>query len=113
MSDKPQTRKSTRKERRAAARAAMHPDIRRLLVIPMLAVVIGAVTTILGELVLANEKVKDVGFSMTLLAAGFYFFLRFLGRLKGGAVAEPTTDTGTEGGESESEAAAAGKDQER
>jgi len=85
MTDKSQSLKTRR-----AARPQMHPDIRRLLVVPMLCVLIGAITTMVGELVLGNEKIKDIGFSITLLAAGFYFFLRFLGRLK----ARPATDPG-------------------
>lgn len=58
------------------------PGIRRLLVILVVAVAIGAVMTIVGEVVLNEPAIKDAGFTLVLTGAGFYFFLRFLGRMR-------------------------------
>ena len=88
-----------KKARRRNARLAIDPNIRKLLVIPMVAALLGAITTIAGELVLANEKVKDIGFSITLLAAGFYFFLRFVGRVKNKPGQNTAAETNESGGD--------------
>jgi hypothetical protein len=60
----------------------IEPGIRRLLVILVVAVAIGAVMTIVGELVLNEPPIKNAGFTMVLTAGGFYFFVRFLGRMR-------------------------------
>ncbi len=62
--------------------AAVEPGIRRLLGILVIAVAIGTIMTIVGELVLNEPPIKNAGFTLALTAAGFYFFLRFLGRMR-------------------------------
>ena len=61
---------------------AVEPSIRRLLGILVVAVAIGAIMTIVGELVLREPPIKNAGFTLALTAAGFYFFIRFLGRMR-------------------------------
>ncbi len=61
---------------------AVEPGIRRLLGILVIAVAVGTIMTIVGELVLHEPPIKDAGFTLALTAAGFYFFLRFLGRMR-------------------------------
>lgn len=63
-------------------RAAVEPGIRRLLGILVVAVAVGAIMTIVGELVLNEPPIKNAGFTLALTGAGFYFFLRFLGRMR-------------------------------
>lgn len=60
----------------------IEPGIRRLLVILVIAVAIGAIMTIVGELVLNEPPIKNAGFTMVLTGGGFYFFIRFLGRMR-------------------------------
>mgnify|MGYP006430656769 CR=1 FL=1 len=60
----------------------IEPGIRRLLVILVIAVAIGAIMTIVGELVLNEPPIKNAGFTMVLTGGGFYFFVRFLGRMR-------------------------------
>ena len=61
---------------------AVEPGIRRLLGILVVAVAIGTIMTIVGELILHEPPIKDAGFTLALTAAGFYFFIRFLGRMR-------------------------------
>jgi hypothetical protein len=60
----------------------VEPGIRRLLVILVIAVAVGAVMTIAGELILNEPPIKNAGFTLVLTGGGFYFFVRFLGRMR-------------------------------
>lgn len=53
-----------------------------ILSVLMATVVIGAVVTIVGELVLQNEAMKTTGFSVALIAGGIYFAFRVFGRVR-------------------------------
>jgi len=63
-------------------RTPIEPGVRRLLKILVAAVAIGAIMTIVGELVLNEPPIKNAGFTMVLTGGGFYFFIRFLGRMR-------------------------------
>lgn len=78
MNDSHDSRSATPERRRTP----VEPGIRRLLVILVIAVVIGAIMTIVGELVLNEPPIKNAGFTLVLTGAGFYFFIRFLGRMR-------------------------------
>jgi hypothetical protein len=62
--------------------AVVEPGIRRLLLILVVATVIGAIMTLVGELMLRDEAIKNAGFTLAMTGAGFYFLVRFLGKMR-------------------------------
>ncbi len=53
-----------------------------ILSVLMATVVLAAIVTLVGELVLQNPAIKTAGFSIALVAGAIYFFFRFLGGVR-------------------------------
>mgnify|MGYP006423983449 CR=1 FL=1 len=58
------------------------PAFRKLMGIMVVVVVIGAILTPVGEIMLDSPMLKNAGFTIVLIGAVFYFVLRHLGHRK-------------------------------